>query len=136
MRRKFRVVGSENPTDVFNDLKKLRQEQANPPADWRRSKLKETFARIPHDRVQALANHGISGAAWVILIELDRLILKGRGRNPVRLTNHKLKPAGVLPDAKTRALSQLEAAGVIRVLHRGGHGQSPLILHRWFPQQD
>src|SRR6516162_3407596 len=52
MRRRFRVVG---PTDVFNNLDRLRQDQAEPPTDWRRSKLKETFARIPHDRAHALA---------------------------------------------------------------------------------
>jgi hypothetical protein len=136
MQRRFRVVGSENPTDVFNDLDRLRQDQAKPPAHWRRSKLKETFARIPHDRAHALARHRINGVAWIILIELDRLILKGRGRNPVRLTNYRLKSAGISRPVKARALRRLEAAGVIRVMSAGGSSYSPLVLHRWFPQQD
>ena len=135
MRRRFRVVGSQNPADVFNDLDALRREQAAPTAQ-RRQPLKETFARIPHDRAHTLARYGIGGPAWAILIELDRLILKGRGRNPVRLTNHRLKAAGIIGHVKSRALRQLEAAQVISVLSRGGGGHSPLVLHRWFPQQD
>jgi hypothetical protein len=129
------VVGSQNPADVFNDLDALRREQAAPTAQ-RRQPLKETFARIPHDRAHALARHGVGGPAWLILIELDRLILRERGRNPVRLTNHRLKAAGIIGHVKSRALSQLEAAQVINVLSRGGGGHSPLVLHRWFPQQD
>jgi hypothetical protein len=121
---------------VFNDLGKLRREHTEAPTHWRRSKLQETFARIPHDRAQALAHRRICAAAWVILIELDRLILKERGRNPVRLTNYRLKPAGIARDAKARALHQLEAAGAVRVLSRGKDGRSPLVLHRWFPRQD
>jgi hypothetical protein len=137
MRRRFRVVGSENPANVFNDLNGLRQQQAAQPTEYRRRKmLEETFARIPHDRAHALARHNIGAPAWVILIELDRLILKQRGRNPVRLTNHRLKPAGIIGHVKARALRQLEAAEAISVPSRGGGGQSPLILHRWFPQQD
>jgi hypothetical protein len=120
---------------VFDDLSTLRQEHAAPSADWRRARLKETFARIPHDRAQVLAHHRISGAAWIILIEVDRLILKGRGRNPVQLTNYRLKPAGISRFTKARALRQLEAAGAIRVLS-GADGRAPLVLHRWFPQQD
>jgi hypothetical protein len=135
VRRLFRVVGSENPTDVFDDLDALRREQAAR-TPQRRQPLKETFARIPHDRAHALARYRIGGPAWVILVELDRLILKGRGRNPVRLTNHRLKAAGIVGHVKSRALRQLEAVQAIRVLSRGGGGHSPVILHRWFPQQD
>jgi hypothetical protein len=135
VRRRFCVVGSENPADVFDDLDALRREQAAP-TPQRRQPLKETFARIPHDRAHTLARHSIGGPAWAILIELDRLILKGRGRNPVRLTNHRLKPAGIIGHVKSRALRQLEAAQAISVLSHGGGGHSPLILHHWFPRQD
>jgi hypothetical protein len=137
MPRKFRVVGSENPEDVFDDLDALRREQAEP-LTVRRKPLKETFARIPHDQAQALARHNIGGPAWVILVELDRLILKGRGKNPVWLTNHRLGEAGIIRRTKAHALQQLEAAGVIRVVSRAerGRGHSPLVLHLWFPRQD
>lgn len=110
MRRRFRVVGSSNPSDVFNDLDALRCEQSNP-AVRRRPRLKETFTLIPHDCAQALARRRIGGPAWVILIELDRLILKERGRNPVQLTNHRLKDAGIIGNVKTRALRQLGGRG-------------------------
>jgi hypothetical protein len=94
--RRFRVVGSENASDIFNDLDALRREQAEPPTA-RRARLKETFARIPHDRAQGLVQHRLGYAAWGILVELDRLILLGRGRNPVRLTNYRLKELGITP---------------------------------------
>ena len=110
MRRRFRVVGSSNPSDVFNDLDALRCEQSNP-AVRRRPRLKETFTLIPHDCAQALARRRIGGPAWVILIELDRLILKERGRNPVQLTNHRLKDAGIIGNVKTRAAASARGRG-------------------------
>jgi hypothetical protein len=135
MRRKFRIVGSEDPVDVFDDLDALRQAQTAPQtAPQRRAQLRETFARIPHDRAIELARHNIGGPAWLILIELDRLILKSRGKNPIRLTNRNLRAAKVTNHTKTRALRQLEAAGVIRVVEQN-RGQSPLVIHLWFPLQ-
>jgi hypothetical protein len=136
MRRKFRIIRSEDPVDIFDDLDALRQAQTAPQtiAPQRRVRLKETFARIPHDRAVELARHDIGGPAWLILIELDRLILKSRGKNPIRLTNRNLKAAKVTNHTKARALRQLEAAGVIRVVARQ-RGKSPLIIHYWFPLQ-
>ena len=48
-------------------------ETVAPPARRRRVRVKETFARIPHQRGMELYGR-IGGAAWVILLELDRLI--------------------------------------------------------------
>src|SRR5262245_66482909 len=45
-RTKLRLVGHD-PTDVFDDLDKLRADLAAP---LRRERIAETFARIPHDR--------------------------------------------------------------------------------------
>ena len=132
-RPKLRLVGSPDPTDVFDDLTTLRQEQQTP-GSRRRPRLTETFARIPHDRALALYRH-IGGSAWVLLIELDRLILKGRGRNPVKLSSARMNAAGLNRHSRLRALRQLEAAGVVRV-ERRGRGQSPWVTHRWFPRQD
>lgn len=70
----------------------------------------------------------------MLLIELDRLILEGRGRNPVKLTSQCLKAMGLSHDAKTRALHQLAAAGIISVEQRPG--QAPLVTHHWFPRTD
>jgi hypothetical protein len=133
------MVGDEDPTDIFNDLTRLRAEQrasgsASSPAP-RRQRSPETFARIPHDRALALGRHKLSGTAWLVLIELDRMILKGRGRNPVHLASHNLRAAGVHGHFKTRALRQLERAGAVRIVERG-RGKAPLIAHLWYPLTD
>jgi hypothetical protein len=120
------------PENIFDDLDALRQVQAPLPTGVRRARLNETFARIPHDRAIELARHNIGGRAWIILIELDRLILKNRGRNPIRLPTWKLK---MRRDVKRRALKQLEAAGVIKI-GRPETGKAPLITHLWFPLRD
>jgi hypothetical protein len=139
MRRKFRVVGSEVPDDIFNDLDALRKAQSSAVSEGigapqRRARLKGTFARIPHEQAYELARYKLGSPAWLILIELDRLILEGRGRNPVRLVNRNLKKAGVVDHTKIRALRQLEAAGVISVRAQGA-GKAPLVTHNWFPLQ-
>ena len=133
-RPKLRLVGSSSPADVFDDLAALRQEQRTPRITQRRPRLTETFARFPHDRALELYRH-IGGPAWVLLIELDRLILKGRGRNPVKLSSARMNAAGLNRHSRLRALRQLEAAGVVRV-ERRGKGRSPWVLHLWFPRQD
>ena len=144
MRRKFRVVGSEVPDNIFDDLNALRKAQSSAgsstsapkatEAPQRRARLKGTFARIPHEQAYELARYKLGSPAWLILIELDRLILEGRGRNPVRLVNRNLKKAGVVDHTKIRALRQLEAAGVISVRAQGA-GKAPLVTHNWFPLQ-
>src|SRR5262249_53698894 len=82
---RLRLVGSHDPASVFDDLNALRRAQTAPgiPAfqGQRRQPSVETFARIPHDRARALYGH-IGGPAWLLLVELDRLVLEGRGRNP------------------------------------------------------
>ena len=71
VRRRFRVVGSQNQADVFNDLEGLRREQAAP-SGQRRQPLKETFARIPHDRAHTLARLRIGGPASAAMTSLER----------------------------------------------------------------
>ena len=133
-RGRLRLVSAHDPASVFDDLDALRRAQTAPaePAfqGQRRQRSSETFARIPHDRARALYQH-IGGPAWMLLIELDRLIFEGRGKNPVKLTNRCWKAVGLSHDAKTRALHQLEAAGVISIEQRPGH--APLVTHCWFP---
>jgi hypothetical protein len=132
----LRLVGAAGaPEDIFDDLVALRQGSIS--NSDRRTRIKETFARIPHDRGLELYRR-IGSAAWVILIELDRLILKGRGRNPVRLTNQNLRAIGLTQGNKARALKQLEKAGVVTVERnsQGGRGKAPLVTHRWFPVRD
>ena len=124
-RPKLHLVG-QDPTDIFADLDQLRDDLRTP--GQRRARSKETFARIPHDKALTLK---ISGTAWKVLIELDRIILKGRGQNPVRFWSPRLKKAGVKFDQRARALRQLERAGVILV-HRKSRGLSPWVFHLWY----
>jgi hypothetical protein len=127
-RPKLRLVG-QDPADVFEDLDQLRADTAGAPERRRRSV--ETFARIPHDKGLAL---DVPGAAWRILIELDRLILKAGGRNPILLSSKRLRAIGLTSGTRMRALRRLEVAGVIVVKQRGrGHG--PWVFHTWYPKQ-
>ena len=134
-RGKLRLVSSHDPASVFDDLGALRRAQkTGAPAEpafrgQRRQRSAETFARIPHDRARRL--YRLSGAAWALLIELDRLIFEGRGCNPVRLTTKSLKASGLTEKRKRYGLEELEDAGVIAVERKRGH--SPLITHLWFP---
>jgi hypothetical protein len=98
----------------------------------RRERITEFFARIPHDRARDLGRCRISGAAWVLLIEIDRLIFEGHGRNPIRFTHQNWQAAGLSRRKIRRALQQLEKAGVISVDQRPG--QAPLVTHHWFPR--
>jgi hypothetical protein len=89
MKRRPRLypVG-QDPSDVFSDIEKLRTDLAAP---LRRQRAVETFARIPHDRALELYRHKLSGTAWLVLIELDRILLKARGKNPVRFWSPRLR---------------------------------------------
>jgi hypothetical protein len=132
-----RLVGAPAPSDVFRDLGALCREQRMPGAPGtseRRQRATETFARIPHDRARTLYRK-IGGPAWLILVELDRLIFKSRGRNPVKLPGALLQEAGLSRYARWRGLRQLEEAGVVQV-ERQGRGRPPWVTHLWFPRQD
>jgi DNA-binding transcriptional ArsR family regulator len=129
MVRKFRVVKANDPAAVFDDLDALRQEM--PAVATKRARSIETFARIPHD--QAAAMRAIGGVGWLIVIEIDRLILKGRGRNPVRLTNHRMHQLGISRQSKRYHLRQLEMAGIVKVQSEARKWTVVTLL--WFPVQ-
>src|SRR5262245_1127162 len=130
MRRRLRFVGAPDPTDIFKDLDALRQGKPS----GCRQRAAETFARIPHDRALALRPRP-SGTAWLLLFELDRLILRSHGRNPIRLSSARLRGTGISHRSRKRALRGLEAAGAVRV-ERQGKGQPPLVLHLWYPRRE
>lgn len=130
-RPKLHLVGSD-PADIFEDMDQLRSDLALP--RQRRQRLTETFARIPHDKALVLYRHRLSCDAWVLLIEIDRLILKAGQRNPVPLSSKRLRAIGLRGGYRKRALRQLEAAGVILIKWRG-HGQSPWVFHTWYPKR-
>jgi hypothetical protein len=139
-RGRLRLVSSHDPASVFDDLDALRKAQktglsAEAPLKGqrrqRRQRSNELFARVPFDRARALGRQNVSGAAWRLLIELVRLIFEGHGKNPVKLTNHYLRAAGLGRNSKRRALRELVKGGVISVEQRPG--QAPLVTYLWVP---
>jgi hypothetical protein len=90
-RARLRLVGKgeggSGGTGVFDDLDKLRVDMASAealrppsgstagPASSLRRREVETFARIPHNRALKLYPRRLTGSAWAVLIELDRMIL-------------------------------------------------------------
>jgi hypothetical protein len=82
---------------------------AAPAPRRKRAPAKETFAQIPHQRGMKLYEQ-IGGAPWVIMLELDQLIFKSFGKNPVRLTNQAFEAVGMPRSTKLRALRQLEGS--------------------------
>jgi hypothetical protein len=102
------------------------------PAWKKRLRMDETFACVPYEKAMALGRYDLGAAAWLILIELDRLILVSGGYNPVRLPSRRLQEiGGVSPMRKSRGLRQLEEAKVVTV--ERGNRRSPLITSHWFP---
>ena len=130
VRRRFHVVKTNDPAAVFDDIDALRE--AMPAVATKRPRTSETFARIPHDRAAALRD--IGGVGWLILVEIDRLILKSRGRNPVRLTNHRMHQLGISRESKRYYLRRLEMAGVVKVQSEARKWTVVTLL--WFPVQD
>lgn len=147
-RPKLRLVEKDvagGAASIFDDIDKLRaayatadrtpgEAAANDDArPLRRPRARETFAQIPHDRALELYRRRIGRPAWVVLIELDRLILT-QHQNPVRFWSPRLRAAGLSAGTRARALRQLEAAEVIKV-KLGKKGKSPLVHHLWYSRQ-
>ena len=131
-KRRLYLVG-QDPAEIFDDLDKLKSDLADPKRA--RAPAKETFARIPHDKALALyRDPELFGAAAHVLFELDRVILRRRGQNPVRFDCPRLVRA-VSGHTRSRALRQLEAAGLVKVTSRGP-GLSPWVTHLWYPLRE
>jgi hypothetical protein len=131
-KRRLYLVGHD-PAEIFDDIDQLKIDLANP--KQARERVTETFARIPHDKALALYKHEIFGPAGHVLFELDRIILRRRGQNPVRFDCPRLISAGMGRNTRARALRQLEAAGLVKVTSRG-RGLSPWVTHLWYPLRD
>jgi hypothetical protein len=122
---------------IFDDMDAVRRDaaQLKPPSSpkhKKRQRSSELFARIPYDRAFRLHKR-ISAAAWIVLIELDRLMLtSAKGRNPFEfnpdhlLTNLRIGRATVY-----RCLHQLEKAKVIKVDWQ--RGKEAAVTHLWYP---
>jgi hypothetical protein len=90
------------------------------------------FARIYLDVADRLFEHRVSGAAWRLLVEIDRLILTQRSRNPVQLYSRRLRRLGLADETRRRALRQLTKAGLIEIQHND-KGLSPWVRHLGYP---
>ena len=132
----------DDATDIFDDLDKLRADSGSPASGGdgsksikrkrpaRRDKIGEPFAPIPYDRARKLFRH-IGGPAWMLLIELDRLIFESGGFNPIQLTTEALEGSGLTRWQKERGLWLLEQAGIITVERKSG--RCPLVTLLWYP---
>jgi hypothetical protein len=130
----LRVVSEENNDPLFADYGPVGEptQRSHARARQQRARATETFARIPYDRALELYQRRISGSAWVVLVELDHIILSQHSKNPVLFWSPKLKALGLTEHTRQRALRQLEAAGVIKIEPRG-EGLAPLVTHLWHP---
>jgi hypothetical protein len=88
----------------------------------RRAPTGQRFAKLTEERRKLLK--GASGAAWSIYSYLLAINWKDL-RQPVKLTNKVLAEIGVSPDAKLRALPQLERARLVKVKRAGR--QAPIV---------
>jgi hypothetical protein len=85
------------------------------------------FVQLPYEQALAAAGQ-IRSAPLAVLIELSYRVFKTQ-QNPVTLANKTLRSVGISHDAKTRALRQLEAAGL--AVSWRGRGKSPLVTILW-----
>jgi hypothetical protein len=122
--------------NVFEDMDALRQDSEQlklkvKTGRSRHARSTESFARIPHDRGLRLYGQ-ISAAAWVIMIELDRLIFKFKGQNPIPLKFDRLYAIGMARSTVNKALRQLQKAKVIQVKQWGSGRRNTMITHLWY----
>jgi hypothetical protein len=130
---------AKDPTDIFDDLDGLRRASGGSEGvaqgrstgrGSKRARTKEPFVRIPYERTLQLYGR-IGAAALFVLFEIDHLIFKARGQNPVRLTNKNLRAIGMPRKTKARALRQLQDAGVITI-EQQGH-EAVIVTLLWYP---
>jgi hypothetical protein len=137
-KRKLRLIPLHDPASIFDDLEALRKATAASPATKRgeapafkaqkRARTAEIFARIPLERARKQL-YGLD-SAWALLVELDHLVFKGSGRNPVKLTTKALQASGLTRRRVQQGLNRLERAGVVAVERK--RGRCPLVLHHWY----
>ena len=86
------------------------------------------FVLLPYGRTMVAAGR-IRCAPLAVLIELSFRLFKAN-RNAVPLANKALQAVGISPDAKIRALRELERVGLVAV-ERRGRGRSSLVTILW-----
>jgi DNA-binding transcriptional ArsR family regulator len=105
--------------------------KVNKAAPRRRPLAGEAFVRLPYRRVIQLYGR-LSAAALFVLIELDHQHFKGRGQNPLKLTNQTdLSAAGMPRCTKARALRELRDVGLITLQKEGR--EAFVVTLSWHP---
>jgi hypothetical protein len=108
------------------EIQALQQPQPRPSKRLQKAKP-DTFVQLPYEKGLEVAR--FRDASMAVLIELAHLKFTTH-QNTVTLANARLGSIGVSPDAKTRALRHLEAAGIVAVDWRGP-GRSPRVTLLW-----
>jgi hypothetical protein len=127
----LRLVGSGADDPLFADYGPI---TGAPKGSSRRPLAMRPFARIYLDDADRLFNDRVSGAAWRLLVEIDRMVLAQRGRNPVRLYSRRLRRLRLISGMRQRALQQLVKARLIEVTPNSG-GLGPWVRHLGYPVQ-
>ena len=68
----------------------------------------------------------------MVLIELDRLILKRRGQNPVRFASARLRAIGIKDTPGLEPCANWPPPGWSGS-HSRGPGLAPWVTHLWYP---
>src|SRR5947207_2119070 len=92
-----------------------------------RSRVKARFAMLPYDQTMAAAGM-MKSAALAVMVELAYQVFK-TNKTEVVLSNSALRSVGISYWAKSRALHQLEAAGMVAVDWKAR--KSPLVTVLW-----
>jgi hypothetical protein len=104
---------------------KSRQPGTTTPPKARTPKLKDrSFVMLDYERTLAAAGR-LRNAPLAVLLVLAYQSFKTH-RNTVPLSNVRFRSVGISPDAKVRAVRQLEAEGLVSVDWRGGR-KTPLV---------
>jgi hypothetical protein len=130
---KLRVVSSKPQFDLGRFATKQPPEtkiggRRRPPRQ-----ISGKFVRIPHVWGRRLREHQVSGTAWYLLSELDRLIHEPGRANPIKLTTADLKSMQLSRWSVGRALCQLERAGAITVTRHSGRLPVVNLAKYWTP---
>jgi hypothetical protein len=116
-----------SPFDL-NKFRSRRPRTTTPPKARAPKSKDRPFVMLDYARTLAAAGQ-LRNAPLAVLLELAHQSFKTH-RNTVPLSNVRFRSVGVSPDAKVRALRQLEAVGMISVDWRGG-SKTPLVTLLW-----
>jgi DNA-binding transcriptional ArsR family regulator len=96
--------------------------------ELRKRKQRLNHYHFPASELEALTQK-VGCSALAVLLTIYEVWYKDYQRNPIKLTNVRLKEKGISRSAKGRALDVLEKAGLIAVERRPR--KSPIVTIKW-----